>query len=147
MTAGLERLRQRGKSPGGLLGQLGRGQAWAQPLRVREGPDQSLSLLGIKERFQRNDMGFLHRVGEGGVDDDAVDVANNQQWGRLQGQGIQLQLLERGAQVFALALVFPAEAALFPDIGPTLTGTGFGRASLEAIPVAHGIGLVGGGLF
>ncbi|MGC4108307.1 MAG: hypothetical protein QM753_18455 [Thermomicrobiales bacterium] len=43
-----------------------------------------------------------------------------------------------------LALVFPAEVAALPDIGPAIAAAGLGGAALEGIEGAFGVGLGGG---
>ena len=40
-----------------------------------------------------------------------------------------------------LALVFPAEVAAHPDVGPALAAVGLADAALEGVPGAVGIGL------
>jgi len=50
-------------------------------------------------------------------------------------QGVVGELLERGVQVAAGFLVFPAEVAAFPDIGPAVAAAGFAGAALETVVV------------
>jgi hypothetical protein len=75
------------------------------------------------------------------VDDDAVDVADDQQRRVFQRRRVQLQLLEGGLQVLPLALVLPAEAGAAPDVGPAVAAAGLGRAILEGEPLADRVGL------
>ena len=85
-------------------------------------------------------------AGEGGVDDDTLDVADDEQRRVFQGWGVDLELLEGDLQVLARALVLPAEAGALPDIRPAVAAAGLGGALLEAVPLAVRVGLRRGGL-
>ena len=84
-------------------------------------------------------------AGEGGMDDDALDVADDEQRRVLQGRGVDLELLEGLLEVLARALVFPAVAGPLPDIGPAVPAPGLLGALLEAVPGPVGVGLAGVG--
>src|SRR5207245_991776 len=75
------------------------------------------------------------------MDLEAIHVADNQERRVFQRDGIALQLREGGIQVFALALVFPTEAAALPDVGPALSAGRFRRALLEGVPFALRVGI------
>jgi hypothetical protein len=53
------------------------------------------------------------------------------------------ELLVGGGDVFLFAFVFPAEAALHPDVGPAGAADGFVDSAFEGVPGA--IGISGGG--
>jgi hypothetical protein len=77
--------------------------------------------------------GFVRVAGEGGVDDDAFAVANDEQRRVVELQRVVGELLEGGVEVTARLLVLPAEVAALPDIGPAIAATGFPGAALEAV--------------
>ncbi len=91
-------------------------------------------------------MDIGNGAGEGGMDDDPVQVGDDQERWVFQGRGVKLQLLEGILEVFALALVLPAEAGAFPHVRPAIPAPGLGGALLEAVPGAGGVGLGGRGL-
>ena len=129
------------EAAGGGFGERRRGLPGPQPLRVGEGPLEHLARLGVAQVVQRDDAHRRHGAGEGGVDDDAVDIADDQQRRVFQRRRVQLQLLEGGLQVLPLALVLPAEAGAPPDIGPAVAAAGLGRPVLEGEPLAGRVGL------
>jgi hypothetical protein len=83
----------------------------------------------------RISRGFVRVAGEGGVDDDAFAVADDEQRRVVELQGVVGELLEGGVEVAARLLVLPAEVAALPDIGPAIAATGFAGAALEAVVV------------
>jgi hypothetical protein len=83
----------------------------------------------------RISRGFVRVAGEGGVDDDAFAVADDEQRRVFELQGVVGELLEGGVEVAARLLVLPAEMAALPDIGPAVAATGFAGAALEAVVV------------
>jgi hypothetical protein len=74
-------------------------------------------------------------AGEGGVDDDALAVADDEQRRVVELQGVVGELLERGVEVAAGLLVLPAEVAALPDVGPAVAAIGLPGAALEAVVV------------
>jgi hypothetical protein len=74
------------------------------------------------------------------MDPEAVHVGDNQQRRVIQRNCILLELGESLVEILALALVFPGEAALAPDINPALAARGLGRTFLEGEPFALGVG-------
>jgi hypothetical protein len=78
---------------------------------------------------------FVRVAGEGGVDDDAFAVADDEQRRVFELQGVVGELLEGGVQVAAGFLVFPAEVAALPDVGPAVAAAGFAGAAFEAVVV------------
>jgi hypothetical protein len=82
------------------------------------------------------DFARLVRVaGEGGVDDDALAVADDEQRRVVELQRVVGELLQRGVEVAAGFLVFPAEVAALPDVGPAIAAAGLFGAALEAVVV------------
>ena len=69
------------------------------------------------------------------MDDDAFAVADDEQRRVVELQGVIGELLEGGGEVAAGLLVFPAEVAPLPDVGPAVATTGFFGAALEAVVV------------
>ncbi|MEI7729902.1 MAG: hypothetical protein WCO56_10050 [Verrucomicrobiota bacterium] len=62
-------------------------------------------------------VGFLDRAVEIGLDDIPVEITHHQQRRIKERLPVPLELLVRFIQILLLALVFPAEAILFPHIG------------------------------
>ncbi|HEV7225342.1 MAG TPA: hypothetical protein VGN42_21730 [Pirellulales bacterium] len=85
-------------------------------------------------------MDFFGRAREVGMDLEAVEVADDQQRRVLQGFAIQEELAVGRGQVFVLALVFPAEVAAKPNVGPALAAARLADAALERVKRAVGIG-------
>lgn len=107
-----------------LLGQhlarLGR----LQPFRIEEAIAQEIARGSIQQVIECEFVDLLHRVGPIGVDAEPVHVADDHQRRSIQRDGILLKLGESAVEVLFLALVFPGEAFLAPDIGPTFTTSG-----------------------
>ena len=146
-----QELRQPGELARGFLGHLAGGQTGAQLVRVGESLAEKIQLVGDQQVIQRQLEDPLDRIGEIGVDDDALQVGDDQQrW--VQQRLAVLQKLAIGlVQIGVLSLVFPGEAAHLPDVGETsphprpLSRCG-GRgetlgAGFEGVPAAGGIGL------
>ena len=72
-------------------------------------------------------------AGEGGVDDDVFAVADDEQRRVFELQGVIGELLECGVEVAAGFLVFPAEVATLPDVGPAVAAARFAGAAFEAV--------------
>lgn len=83
-------------------------------------------------------MGLRDGIGPVGMDLDPLHVADDEVRQVLQVQRIGLHLPQRGLQILVLALVFPGEAALAPDIGPAVAAARLLRA--QAIGLAERIG-------
>jgi hypothetical protein len=86
-------------------------------------------------------MDFLDGAGEIGVDLKAVEIANDEQRRVLQALAVLEQLLISGLEVFVFALVFPAELALHPHVGPTFAAVTGLHALLEGVPQSARIDL------
>ncbi len=80
-------------------------------------------------------------VGEVGVDDDAVHVADDQQGRVLQRLAVLEELVVGRPEVLALPLVLPAEAVLLPDVRPALAAALLGRPLLEGEPLPRPVGV------
>ena len=78
---------------------------------------------------------FVGVAGEGGVDNDAFAVADDEQRRVFKLQGVVGELLEGGVQVAAGFLVFPAEVAALPDVGLAVAAAGFAGAAFETVVV------------
>jgi hypothetical protein len=74
-------------------------------------------------------------AGEGGVDDDAFAVADDEQRRVVELQGVVGELLQGGVEVAARLLVLPAEVAALPDVGPAVPSASLPGAALEAVVV------------
>ena len=101
---------------------------------------------GVAEILQGQGVHLRHGPGEGGMDDDGLDVRDDQERRVLQGRGVEPELPKGHLEVLALPLVLPAEAGTAPDIGPAVPAPGLGGALLKSEPGAGRVGLRGGGL-
>jgi hypothetical protein len=95
---------------------------------------QQVALSGVAQVFEFQLPGFMNRVGPIGVDMDLVHVRDNQQRRIVQCQCILPELRQGGVQVFALALVFPAETILAPHISPAFAAGSFGGPFFKGEP-------------
>ena len=100
---------------------------------------QQVALSRIAQVFEFQLPGFMDLVGPIGVNVDLVHVGNNQQRRIVEGEGILPELRQSGVEVFALALILPAETLLTPHIGPALTAGGFGGPFFEGEPCTLGV--------
>ena len=107
---------------------------------VEDGADD-LEVLGLGEPEERDVVDLGYAGGEVGVDHEAVHVAYDEQRRVLEGLGVLEELGVGGVEVLVLALVFPAEEALLPDVGPAVGAVGLGGAAFEGEPLALGVGL------
>ena len=90
----------------------------------------------------RDGYGF----GEIGVDDDAVQIADDEEGRAGEGVAIEEELVVGVFQILVLAFVFPAKEILFPDIGEAIAAAVLFRAFFKAEGFARGIGLGGRGM-
>ena len=95
----------------------------------------------VDQVVEGEDVLLLDHVGPGRVDLDLLHVGDDQQRRVVERALIELELLQRRAEVLALALVLPGEAAALPHVGPAVAAAGLRRALLEGVPVALRIGL------
>ncbi|MBB3989585.1 hypothetical protein GGR19_000990 [Croceicoccus naphthovorans] len=123
-----------------LFGQHLARLCWLQPFRIEEAIAQEIAGGAIEQIIQREFVDLLHRVRPVGVDAEAVHVTDDQQRRIVERDGILLQLGECAVEVLLLALVFPGEAFLAPDICPALAPAGFGSALFKGEPFALGVG-------
>ena len=91
-------------------------------------------------------MDDRYGLGEIGVDDDSVQVADDEYRRAGERVAVQEKLVIGVVQILVLALVFPAEEILFPDIGEAIAAAVFFRALFKAKGFARGIGLGGRGM-
>ena len=73
------------------------------------------------------------------MDDDPQHVGDDEVGRVFEVERVGLQLAQRRVQVLVVALVFPAEAAAPPDIGPAVAAADFLRAALETVALAFRI--------
>jgi hypothetical protein len=132
-------LGQSGELARSLLGQLLPCPARLKGLGIGERLLQPLAKGAINQVLRGELVHLLHRVGEVGVDADAVHVGHDQQWGVFQRDAVLQELRERGFQVFATAFVFPREMALAPDVCPAVAATRLAGALFEGEPLPRGI--------
>ena len=129
-----------GEGRGRLFGQHLPRLGGLEPVGVGERSLENVPRRRVFQIVKREFVDLLDGVGPVGVDPEAVHVRDYQQRRVFQRQRVLLELGERLVQVLALALVFPGEAALAPDIGPALAAGGLGGALLEGEPLALGVG-------
>ncbi len=122
-----------GELAGGLGGDGGGGFFGAELFGVGEHPFEQLPGFRLDQLLDADFARFVRVAGEGGVDDDVFTVANDEQRRVFKLQGVVGELLEGGVQVTAGLLVFPAEVAALPDIGPAVAATGLLGAAFEAV--------------
>ena len=85
-------------------------------------------------------------LGEIGVDYDAVQVADDEDGRTSEGVAVEEELIVGVVQILVLALVFPAEEILFPDIGEAIAATVLLRAPFKAEGFPRGVSLGGRGM-
>jgi hypothetical protein len=124
-----------GELAGGVGGDGGGGFFRAQLFGVGEHPFEELAGFRLDELLDADGAWFVRVAGEGGVDDDAFAVADDEQRRVFELQGVVGELLEGGVQVAAGFLVFPAEVAALPDVGPAVAAAGFAGAAFETVVV------------
>ena len=123
-----------------LFGQHLARLGWFQSFGIEEAIAQQVAGGTIEQIIQREFVDLLHRIGPVGVDAEPVHVADDQQRGIVQRDGILLKLREGAVEVLLLALILPGEAFLAPDIGPAFTASGLRRTLLKGKPFSLGIG-------
>ena len=109
-----------GELAGGLGGDGGGGLLGAQLFGVGEHPVEQLPGFRLGQLLDADFARLVRVAGEGGVDDDALAVADDEQRRVVELQGVVGELLEGGGEVAAGFLVFPAEVAALPDVGPAV---------------------------
>ena len=87
---------------------------------VRKDPAQDLQLFLIDQFFNANFAHLVGVAGEGGMDDDAFAVGDDEERWVFKLQGVVGELLQGGVEVAPRLFVFPTEIAAFPDIGPAV---------------------------
>ena len=132
---------QLGESLGRLDRDLLAGDARPQGLGIGEQLAEDVEIGRIGQPGQVEAVDLLGRAGEVGVDLEAVHVADDQQRRVIQVLAVEQQLGVGVLQVLVLALVFPAEVAAHPHVGPALAAVGLLHAVLEGVPGAVRVGL------
>ena len=128
-----------GEFGGGVLGQRVAGFGRFEAAGVGEGGEQRVAVRGVAQVVERDGVGLLDGVGPVGADDDAVHVGHDQERRVLERDGVVEELTVGGVEVCVLSLLFPAEAALAPDVGPAFAAGGLGGAFFEGESVAFGV--------
>ena len=113
-----------GEVAGGLGSDRGGQLLGTQLFRVGEHPSENLPLLGVDQLLDADFARLVRVAGEGGVDDDALAVADDEQRRVVELQRVVGELLEGGIEVAAGLLVLPAETTAHPDIGPAVAAAG-----------------------
>ncbi len=131
-----------GGVPGDRLGVY----VWVQGVRIGEQVLQDVKVCRLGEGVEVERVDALARVGEVGVDLEAIRVADDQQRRVFKIFAVVEKLLVGFLEVFVFAFVLPAEVAAHPDVGPAVAPFGLGDAALEGVPLAVGIGVGGLGL-
>ena len=121
------------------LGDLGGGADGPERFRVGEERAQDAPVARLVDPRQVEVVDLLDRDVEVGADDEALEVADDQQGRVEQGLAVAEELLVGLVEVLALALVFPGEAILPPDVGEATLALG----RLAAIAVAWNAGPLG----
>ena len=113
---------------------------------LHESAQEAQRLLGLGEQVvQGEPVDRGGRVGEVGVDLEAVEVADHQEGRVVQRFAVLQQLAVGGGQVLALALVLPGEVAALPHVGEAVAALHLAGALLEGVVLAGGVGLVRSG--
>lgn len=143
VPAGAQAVGQRGELLRRLLGDELAGDAGLELVGIGEGEPEQAALFRRHQIGDAELVAYAGRVGEVGVDDEALGVADDQQRRVLQRRGVLLELGIGGGEIGMGLLVFPAEAAALPHIRPAGLAGGLLCALLEAVAGALGVGLVG----
>ena len=148
VTVAAQKLRQPAELLRRLLGHLLWGLAGAQRVGVGERLAQQIQPGGVQQIFQRQMVRLFGGVGEVGVDDDALHVADDEQRRVEEGLAILEELGVGLVEVGVLAFVLPRKMAHLPDVGPASPLRTFGvpagrlaGARLESEPLAGRISL------
>ena len=130
----LERLGDLGELLRQRLGDLVGGALGLEVVGILEQGVEDAQVLRAVNRVVGELVGFLDRAVEVGADDVAVEIADDEQGRIEQRLAVAEQLLVGFVEALFLALVFPAEAALFPDVGEAalgVVGVGLGAVVLQ----------------
>ena len=88
-------------------------------------------------------MNLGNGVGPVRVNAKPIHVAHDEERWVLKGYGVLLKLGKGSIQVFTFALVLPSEMMSLPDICPAVAAGCLRCTTLEAIPLALGVGISG----
>ena len=110
-----------------------------QPLGVEESIPQKIAFSGVKKIVKRYRVDLLNRIGPVRVDQYLIHVGHDQKRWMVKRHRIPKQLIECSVKVLALALVFPCEAVLAPDVGPAFATGSLRSALLKREPLALGV--------
>ena len=116
----LERLRDLGNGRGKGFRDLRGGALRLEVTRIEEQGTEHAPVFRAVEMGVGKLMHHLHRAVEIRADDVAVKIADHEQRRIEQRFAVAEQLLARFIKVLVLALVFPTEAVLFPNVSPAL---------------------------
>ena len=135
-----------GEMLGGFLGDGDAGFAGPQFFGIEENGAEDFEAARLAEAVERDFVRDGYGFGEIGADDDAVQVADDEDWRAGEGIAVEEELIIGVVQILVLALVFPAEEILFPDIGEAIAAAVLLRALFKAEGFARGVGLGGRGM-
>jgi hypothetical protein len=110
---------------GGVLGNRRSGTARFEGFRIREYSLQQRLIMSIGKRAEVDQMSFLDRAREVGVNLDFVKVGNDQDRRVFERFPVEVELVIGGFQVGATALVLPGKVPTIPDIGPAVASRVF----------------------
>jgi len=130
----------------GFLGDGDAGFAGPQFFGVEEDGAEDFEAARLAEAVERDFVDDGNGVGEIGVDDDSVQVADDEEERVGERVAVKEELVIGVVQILVLTLVFPAEEILFPDIGEAIAAAVLFRALFKAKVFARGIGLGGRGM-
>ncbi len=114
---------------------------------VRVGPDglEDGEVVGEVEVVEGEGVALGFGAGEVGGDDDAVEVAGDEEGRVFEVVLVADELAVGGVEVLVRALVLPGEVVAVPDVGEAFAAAELFGAALEGVEVAGGVGLDGGG--
>ena len=135
-----------GEVLGGFLGDGHASFTGPQFFRVEEDGAEDFEAARLAETVERDFVRDGDGLGEIGVDDDAVQVADDEDGRTGEGVAVEEELIVSVVQILVLAFVFPAEEILFPDIGEAIAAAVLFRALFKTEGFARGIGLGGRGM-
>lgn len=135
-----------GEVLGGFLSDGHAGFAGAEFFGIKEDGAEDFEAARLAEAVERDFVDDRNGVGEIGVDDDSVQVADDEEERVGERVAVEEELIICVVQILMLALVFPAEEILFPDIGEAIAAAVLFRALFKAEVFARGIGFGGRGV-
>src|ERR1035437_6755342 len=117
--AALQRLGDGGNLPGNFFSDLRGGALRLEKFRIGEKRAENAEIFRAVNLVVGEFVNFLNRAVKIGFDEVAVKIADDKQ-GRIQQRfTVAEKLFVSLVEIFLFAFVFPAETALFPNVGKT----------------------------